>query len=402
MRRRQLLTMLGGAAAAPAFRARAAVAQPVRIGVLADMAGPLSNISGPAAVWVAQIAAQDFGNQVLGRPIEIVSGDMGNRVDIGAGLARQWFDEDGVEMICDMPNSAVALAVQSLANQRRKIALQTGAGTTELTEAQCSFFGVHWVFDTYTQAASTVGAAMERGGDTWFLIVTDYAFGISLESSARALIEKNGGKVVGSIRYPTDTTDFSSYLVQAQASGAKVIGFATNTAGTENLIKQAHEFGISRSKQIMAPMIIYLPDVHALGLETVQGTLAVEAYYWDLDDPMRAFGKRFMAKNGAMPNQTQAAIYGAVQHYLKCVAAAGTTDGETVMKAIRGTPVDDFMTHDARIRIDGRLVRDTYLFEVKKPSESRGEWDCYKLVHRIPGEQTVIPEADSKCPLFHS
>ena len=398
MKRRDLLFGLGGTCLA-AMPGRAANA-PLRIGVLADMSGPLSNISGDGSVTSARMAVEDFGGSVLGRPIEILVGDMQTKVDIGVEVARHWYDVQGVDVICDIPNSAVALAVQTLATQRKRIVLQSAAGTTELTGRQCSFYGVHWTFDTYALAKGVVSSIIDQGGDTWFMIVTDYAFGLSLEANARQIIESRGGRVLGSARYPSETTDFASYLMQARASGAKVIGLATNTNGAENLIKQAREFGIVQSGQRVAALILYLADVHAVGLEAAQGTLVEEAYYWDLDDAMRAFGKRLMAHTGAVPNQTQAAAYSAVTHYLKAMAACGTTDADAVMRQMRATPINDFMTHDGRIREDGRVVRDMYLFQVKSPAESRGPWDYYKLLRRIPGEETVIPLAETGCPLL--
>ena len=398
MQRRSMLAGVAGTALAPALgvhRVRAAE-KPIRIGVLADLSGSLSDISGQGTVAAARMAVEDMGGSVLGRPIEVRVGDIQQKVDIGVSIARQWLD-DGVDALVDIPNSAVALAVQDLVRDRKRVALMTGAGSAELTGPRCSPFSMQWTFDTWTVAHGIATQVVQDGGRSWFFITTDYAFGLSLERSASEVVRAQGGKVVGGVRYPSDTTDFSSYLIQAQASGADVIGLATNTAGAENIIKQAREFGIDGRRQRLTTLLLYLADVHALGLQVAQGILLEEAYYWDQNDAMRAYGERYFNKVGRMPTQTQAAPYSAVSHWLKAVAACGTSDGPTVTRQMQATPVNDFMTTNGQVRPDGRLARDMYIYRVKSPAESKKPWDYYTLLHTIPAAQATRPLSEGGC-----
>jgi branched-chain amino acid transport system substrate-binding protein len=399
MKRREILQALGVSALATALPRAGRADSPLRIGVLADLSGPLADISGPGVVSAVRMAVQDFGGTVAGRPIEVVVADMQSGVDFGVGVARQWFDRDGVDVIVDVPNSAVALGIQQLAREKKRICLFTGAGTTELSGKSCSPYGFQWAFDTYTLAACSTDALISQGDKTWFFVTVDYAFGTSLAANAAALVKEHGGTVVGEIRYPPDTTDFSAFLLQAMSSGAQVVGLATTTAGAANCIKQAHEFGMDRKKQKLAALVLYLADVHALGLDVAQGTTLTESYYWNLTEPMRAYGKRYFAINQAMPGQTQAAPYCAVTHYLKSVQKVGRTDADAVSDAMRALPVNDFMTKDGVVRIDGRVPRDMYLFRVKAPSESKEPWDFLDLVKTVPAAEATRPLDKGGCPL---
>ena len=373
----------------------------VRLGVLDDMSGPYADIQGPGDVVSVKMAVEDFGGTVLGKPIEVLSRDLMNKADVGAQIAREWYDVDHVDAILGLGNSAVALAVQDITRQKNRIDIVAAAGSTDLTGKACSPIGVHWVYDTYALANGTAGAIMRRGGaDTWFFITTDYAFGHSLERDAAAVVKKSGGKVVGVVRVPLNNADFSSYLLQAQGSKAKVIGLANAGADLINSIKQASEFGIVASGQKLAGLLVLITDIHALGLRTAQGLLFTEAYYWDQNDETRAFAKRFMERHsGRPPTMFQAGIYGAAMHYLKAVKAAGTDEAKAVMTEMRKMPINDFMTKNGRIREDGRVMRDMYLLEAKTPEESKGEWDLMKVVATIPADEAFRPLSESECPL---
>jgi branched-chain amino acid transport system substrate-binding protein len=345
------------------------------------------------------MAAEDFGGEVLGRKIEIIAADHLNKADLSANIARDMFDNQGVEMIFDVAASATALAAGEIAKARNKIVMFNGPGSIRLSNEACGPYTVHYVFDTFAQANVTGLAAVKQGLDTWFFITVDYAFGQDLEKDTVNVVNKTGGKVLGKVRHPLNTSDFSSYLLQAQASKAKVIGLANAGGDTINTIKQAAEFGVMKAGQKLSPLLVFVTDVDSVGLETAQGLLLSEAFYWDLNDETRAFSKRFMDRVGRVPSAAQAGVYSSVAHYLKAVKAAGTTDSAAVMKIMKDTPINDMFAKNGHIREDGRMVHDMYLFEVKKPSESKGRWDDYKLVATIPGNEAFQSLELSRCPL---
>ena len=371
----------------------------VRIGVLTDMSGPYQDWAGAGSVAAVQMAVEDFGGTVLGKKIEVVAADHQNKADVGANLARQWFDVAGVDMVIDVPNSAVALAIQELAKQKNRIFINTGAATTELTGGQCSPTGIHWVSDAYALSFGTARSIVKSGKDTWFFVTLDAAGGISVETNATAAIEGSGGKLLGRVRHPLNTPDFSSFLLQAQASGAKVIALANAGADTINAVKQAAEFGLQKAGQSLVNVFININDIKALGPAIAGGTMGTEAYYWDMNEDTRAFAKRFEKKHRGMPSQYQAGDYSAVAHYLKAIQAAGTDEAKAVMAKMRELPVDDFFARGGRVREDGRMVHDMYLVQVKSPQESKGEWDLYKVVQTIPAAEAFRPLAESTCPL---
>ncbi len=377
------------------------VAQPVKIGVLADMTSGYSDIGGKGLVEAARMAIEDFGGSVLGQPIEMVYADSQNKVDVSSATARRWIDQDGVDMITDLPTSAIALSVSELGREKKKIVMVTSAASSEITGKACSPYTVHWTYDTYALANGTSAAVTRQGGDSWFFLTADYSFGHALQRDASAVIEKLGGKVVGAARAPLNTTDMSSYLLQAQGSGARIIGLANGGSDVITSIKQAAEFGIARpgSGQQMAGLLVFLSDVKSLGLSLAQGLMLTEAFYWDQTDATRKWSARFEEKVGRKPTMTQAGTYGAITHYLKAVAKAGSKDSDTVMAQMRTMPINDFMTHDGKLRIDGRVIRDMYLFQVKTPAESTGGWDFYKQLAVIPGDQAFRPLASGGCPL---
>ncbi len=380
----------------------AALAQgkpPLKLGGILDMSGLYADITGPGAETAAKMAAEDFGGEVLGRKIEILAADHLNKADLSANIARDMLDNQGVEMIYDVAASATALAAGEIAKARNKIIIFNGPGSIRLSNEACGPYTVHYVFDTYAQANVTGLAAVKQGLDTWFFITADYAFGHDLEKDTTNVVLKSGGKVLGDARHPLNSSDFSSYLLQAQASKAKVIGLANAGGDTINTIKQAAEFGIMKGGQKISPLLAFVTDIDSVGLETAQGLLLSEAYYWDLNDDTRAFAKRFMEKVGRVPSAAQAGVYSSVMHYLKAVKAAGTTDAAPVMKIMKETPINDMFARNGHIREDGRMVHDMYLFEVKKPSESKGRWDDYKLLATIPGDQAFQPLSESRCPL---
>ena len=345
------------------------------------------------------MAAEDFGGEVLGRKIEIIAADHLNKADLAANIARDMLDNQGVEMIYDVAASATALAAGEIAKARNKIIMFNGPGSIRLTNEACGPYTVHYVFDTFAQANVTGLAAVKQGLDTWFFLTADYAFGQDLEKDTTNVVLKSGGKVLGSVRHPLNTSDFSSFLLQAQASKAKVIGLANAGGDTINAIKQAAEFGIMKGGQKMSPLLAFVTDIDSIGLETAQGLLLAEAFYWDLNDETRAFSKRFMARVKRPPTSAQAGVYSSVMHYLQAVKAAGTTDSAAVMKIMKETPINDFFAKNGRIREDGRMVHDMYLFEVKKPSESKGRWDDYKLLATVPGNEAFQSLELSRCPL---
>ncbi len=375
----------------------------VKLGVLNDMSSLYADASGKGGLLAAQMAVEDFGGKVLGAPIEVVSGDHQNKPDIGAGIARKWIDADHVDAIVDVPTSSVALAIQEVAREKKRIFLMSGPASSDLTGKACSPYGFQWTYDTYALAHGTGGALVTQGGDSWFFITADYAFGHALERDTGNAVKAAGGKVLGSVRVPLNTQDFSSFLLQAQASKAKVIGLANAGGDTINSIKQASEFGIVSGGQKLAGLLIFLTDVHSLGLKIAQGLTITAAWYWDKDDASRAFAKRFMARNhnGLPPTYLQAGIYSAVTHYLKAIREAGTDDADKVAGQMRKTKINDFMTKDGWIREDGRIMRNMYLEEVKSPAESKYPFDYFKTLATIPAEQAFRPLKDGGCPLVH-
>ncbi|MGO4125856.1 ABC transporter substrate-binding protein [Inquilinus sp. YAF38] len=371
----------------------------VKIGVLNDQSGVYADYGGKWSVEAAKMAVEDFGGKVLDAPIEIVSADHQNKPDIGSNIARQWFDVDGVDMISELTTSSVALAVQALAAEKHKVTITSGAVTADLTGKACSATGFHWAFDTHALAVGTGGALVDQGGDSWFFLTADYAFGYSLEDQTTKFVTSKGGKVLGSVRHPLNTTDFSSFLLQAQASGAKVVGLANAGLDTANAIKQAAEFGIVAGGQKLAGLLFTLSEVHGLGLEAAQGLVLTEDFYWDRNDESRAFAQRFFERTKRMPNSVQASEYSSVLQYLKAVQAAGTDDGEKVAAKLKELPVDDVFAKNGKVQPDGRMVHDMYLFQVKAPADSSKPWDYYKLLATIPGDQAFLNPQESGCPL---
>jgi len=371
----------------------------VKIGVLNDQSGVYADLGG-RSVEAAKLAVEDFGGRVLGVPIEIVSADHQNQPDIGLSIARRWFDVDGVDVITELTNSSVALAVQALAAEKRKVAITSGSATTELTGKACTTTGFHWAYDTHALAVGTGGTLVDEGGDSWFFLTADYALGYSLEEQTTKLVTSRGGTVLGSVRHPLNTTDFSSFLLQAQASGAKVVGLANAGLDAANAIKQAAEFGIMAGGQKLAALLFTLPEVHGLGLDAGQGLILTEGFYWDRDDESRAFSERFFERTGRMPNMVQAGEYSSVLQYLKAVQAAGTDDGEKVAAKLRELPVDDVFARGGTVLANGRMVHDMYLFRVKAPSESTRPWDYYEVLATVPGDQAFLPVEESGCPLI--
>ena len=391
--------------AAAAFAAALGLALPaaaqdhVKIGVLNDQTGLYAEFGGMGSVEATKMAIEDFGGKALGKPIEILSVDHQNKPDIAAATARKWYDADGVTAIADLTNSAVALAVQAIAKERGKVALFSGPATTRLTNEDCSPTGFHWVFDTYSQAYGTARAVLAEKGDTWFLLVANYAFGHQMAKDLETIVTTGGGKVLGNVRHPISNADFSSFLLQAQSSKAKIVGLANAGADTIATVKQAAEFGIVEGGQKLVGLVIVLSDVHALGLAASKGLLTTTAFYHDRDEASRAWSKRYFARTQKMPGMIQAGVYSSVLHYLKAVEAAGTTDGAKVAAKMRETAVDDFFAPKAKIRADGRLANDMYLVEVKAPGESKAAWDYFKVLRTIPASEVTIPLAESKCDL---
>ncbi|WP_371423025.1 ABC transporter substrate-binding protein [Tardiphaga sp.] len=385
-----------------AFAATSAMAQtkPLKLGAILDMSGLYADITGVGSETAAKMAAEDFGGEVLGRKIEIIAADHLNKADLSANIARDMLDNQGVEAIIDVAASATALAASEIARARNKIIIFNGPGSIRLSNEACGPYTVHYVFDTYAQANVTGLATVKNGLDTWFFLSADYAFGADLEKDTTAVVTKAGGKVLGSVKHPLNTSDFSSFLLQAQSSKAKVVGLANAGGDTITAIKQAAEFGLTRSGgQKLSPLLAFISDIDSVGLDTAQGLILAEAFYWDLNDETRAFTKRFQERTKRVPTSAQAGVYSSVLHYLKAVKAAGTTDSAPVMKLMKETPINDMFAKNGRIREDGRMVHDMYLFEVKKPSESKGRWDDYKLIATVPAEQAFQPLEASRCPL---
>jgi branched-chain amino acid transport system substrate-binding protein len=369
----------------------------VKIGILNDQSGIYADFGGKWSVEAARMAIEEAGGKVLGKPIELVNADHQNKPDIGSAIARQWYDTEQVDAIMELTTSSVALAVQQLSKERRKIDIVTGAATTDLTGKQCSPYGFHWAYDTRSLAVGTGGALVESGGASWFFITADYAFGHSLEAETGRYVKAKGGKVLGAVRHPLGTNDFSSFLLQAQASQAKVIGFANAGLDTSNAIKTAAEFGIVQGGQKLAALLFTLAEVHGLGLQSSQGLVLTEGFYWDLDDASRAFGQAFMKRTGRMPNMVHAGTFSAVRQYLKAVEATDTDATEPVAKKLHEMKVDDVFGRGGKVLENGRMVHEMYLFEVKSPKESKGAWDYYKLLSRIPGDTAFATVAESGC-----
>src|SRR5262247_4055268 len=372
----------------------------IKIGVMNDMSGTYSDLSGQGSVVAARMAVEDFGAARKGMKVEIIGADHQNKPDVGSNVARTWIDVDKVDVIVDVPTSSVALAVSEIVRDKNKVFLNSGAGSSDLTGKACSPNTIHWTYDTWALANGTGKAIVKTGGDTWFFLTADYAFGHALERDTEAVVVKNGGKVVGKVRHPFPTADFSSFLLQAQSSKAKIIGLANAGADTTNAIKQGAEFGIVKGGQQFAGLLVFLTDVHALGLEKAQGLLLTEAFYWDLNDQTRAWSKRFAERHrGAMPTMAQAGVYSAVLHYLKAVEALKSDDGPKVVAKMKELSSDDPLFGKGMVRADGRKIHPMYLFEVKKPSESKGPWDYYKVRATIPAEQAFRPMDQGNCPL---
>jgi branched-chain amino acid transport system substrate-binding protein len=371
----------------------------VKIGVLSDMSSVYSDSTGTGSLIAAQMAAADFNGQVKGKPIEVIGADHQNKPDIGSSVAREWYDTGKVDVIADVPTSSVALAVQRITKDKDRVFLMSGTAASDLTGPACSPNGIHWTYDTYALSKVAGKAMVARGEDTWFFITVDYVFGHALERDTANVVKAAGGQVLGAVRTPLNTQDFSSFLLQAQASKAKVIGLANTGSDMQNAIKQAAEFGLQRGGQKLAALLFDVTDANSLGLETAQGMIVAAGFYWDLDGETRAFSNRFMQKTKRMPTMFQAGVYSAVTHYLKAIDAIGTDDAKAVIAKMKATPVNDFFAKNGRIREDGRMVHDMYLMQLKSPSESNGPWDFYKLLATVPGDQAFRPLQEGGCPL---
>jgi branched-chain amino acid transport system substrate-binding protein len=372
----------------------------VKIGVLTDMSGPYADNVGAGSVLAAKMAVEDYGGKVAGMPIEVISADHQNKADIGLAIARKWYDTEGIDTITEVVSSGVALAVQRLSREKDKVFLATGPGTPDLTGKACSPNGVHWAYDNYALANVATAPLVQKGLKSWYFLTADYSFGQALESEAAKVVTANGGTVLGSSRHPLNSSDFSSYLLQAQASKAQVVGLANAGADMMTALKQANEFGLTAGGQSIAALLVNLPDVHALGLASAKGLIFADSFYWDANDKTREWSKRFMARfNGKAPGSLQAAVYGSVTHYLKAVEATKSDAGSVVVPEMKKLPINDFYTTNASIREDGRVIRDMYLLQVKDPKESKYPWDYYKILDTIPGDKAFRPLKDGNCPL---
>jgi branched-chain amino acid transport system substrate-binding protein len=371
----------------------------VKIGVMVDKTGVYSANGGPGAVKAVEMAVQDFGGKVNGKPIQVLSADYQNKVDIAATRAREWFDRDQVDMIIESTDSAAAIALQKLGAEKKKVMIFAGSASTALTNNECSPYGIHYVYDTYALAAGTGRAVTQEGGDSWYFLTADYAFGSSLEANTTKLVQQLGGKVLGIRKHPLSATDFSSFLLQAQASKAKVIGLANAGKDTQNAVRQAAEFGIGANGQKLVPLLIFDTDIKGMGLGIAQHLLFTTGFYWDYNEDTRNWSKRFYAAHGAMPTMIQAGAYSATMHYLKAIQSTGTDNAEAVLKKMKDTEINDFFAKGGKIRSNGRMVHDMYLAEVKTPAESKGEWDMIKVRRVIPGEQAFQPLSESTCTI---
>jgi branched-chain amino acid transport system substrate-binding protein len=374
----------------------------IKIGVLGDMSSLHADNGGRGSVVAAQMAVDDFGGTLLGKKIEVISADHQNKPDLGASIARQWFDDQGVQMIGDLSTSSVGLAVQEVARAENKLIINSGSASSDIDGKACAPTALHWVYNTVSLANGTGAAVVRAGGDTWFFITADYAFGHALQRDTAAVVEANNGKVLGSVNVPLNTADFSSFLLQAQQSKAKIIGLANAGGDTQNSIKQAAEFGIVAGGQKMAALLAFVADIHSLGLQTAQGLQLTESFYWDQDDQTREWSKKFFAKMNKEPTMLQAGVYSSTMYYLNAVKATGTVDAATIVKELKSKPINDFLIRNGHLQDDGMLVHDMYLYEVKKPSESKGEWDLYKLIATIPGAEAYKRSHGNECPLVKS
>ncbi len=394
-----ILFAAAAVAACSVLASALALAQGVKIGVLADQSGTYADFDGKWSVEAAKMAVEDFGGSVLGEKIELIDADHQNKVDLATAIARRWYDVEGVDMISDLTLSSIALAVQAIAAERKKIDIVVASSTSALTGPACTAYGFHWAYDSHALAVSTGGALVKTGAVTWFFLTVDYAAGHAMEKDVRSVVEANGGKVLGHVLFPLNTPDFSSFLLQAQSSKANIVALATGGQDVINAIKQAAEFGIGASGQRLAATLLTVAEVHGLGLEAAQGSVLTESYYWDLNDRTREFGERFFKRTGRMPNMVQAGMYSATLQYLKAVKAAGTKDADAVAKKLKELPVDDAFTAHGHVQANGRMVSDLYLFEVKKPSDSKRDWDYYNLLATVPGDTAYPTVANSGCPL---
>jgi branched-chain amino acid transport system substrate-binding protein len=370
----------------------------IKIGVLTDKSGLYADVAGEGAVVAAQMAVEEFGGKAAGKPVQVISADHQNKADISSNIARQWFDTDGVDAIADLVTSSTALAVQEVARDKGKVTLVSGAATSRLTGDACSPTGFHWAYDTYALAVGTGRAVVRNGGKSWFFITADYAFGHSLEADVTREVKALGGEIKGSVRHPLNSSDFSSYLLQAQGSGAQVIGLANAGTDTTNSIKQAAEFGITQAGQSLAGLLLFISDIDALGLQTAQGLVLTTGFYWDLDDETRAWSAKYEQKTGKKPTMVQAGVYSSVLHYLKAIDAAGTDDGLKVANKMKELPVKDMFARNAKLLPNGRLAHDMYLARVKQPSQSKGRWDYYDIVTTIPAAEAYQKPEESGCP----
>ena len=396
-----VIVLLGLVASAYSGTVRAQISDDlVRIGVLNDQSGVYADLGGPGSVVAARMAVEDAGAKVLGKPVDIVAGDHQSKADVGAAIARQWFDADKVDMAIGFDNSSVALAVEQVALQKDRIAIAAAVATTAFTGKNCTPNEASWLHDSYALTNTLARSVVGRGGDTWFFLTVDYAFGYSLETDATSAVAASGGKVLGGVRHPLNNADFSSYLLQAQASGAKVVALADAGGDMINATKQASEFGLSHGGQTLVSLLAFITDIHTLGLAAAQGLRFVTGFYWDRDKDTRAWSKRFLDRHGRIPTAAQASVYSAIRHYLRAIEAAGTDAALPVMAKMREIPVDDFYARGGRLREDGRLLHDMYFVQVKTPAELTGPWDYYKVLATIPGEQAFRPAGEDGCPLI--
>ena len=391
--------LLAAVATSALVLAAPASAQGVKIGILNDQSGVYADYGGKWSVEAAKMAIEDFGREVLGHKIELVTADHQNKPDLATSIARRWYDVENVDMITELTTSSVALAIHELSKEKKKIDIVVGAATSRLTGDACQPYGFHWAYDTRALAVGTGGALTKAGGNTWFFLTADYAFGYALEKDTSEIVTANGGKVVGSVRVPLNSSDFSSFLLQAQSSKAKIVGLANAGLDTTNSIKQASEFGIVSGGQKLAGLLMTLAEVNGLGLQAAQGLVLTEGYYWDLNDRTRNLGERFLKRTGRMPSMIHAGTYSATLSYLKAVKTAGTKDPDAVAKKLKELPVDDDFAQGGKVLENGRMVHDMYLFEVKKPSESKKPWDYYKQLAVVPGDKAFFTAKESGCPL---
>jgi len=401
MRRREFMKLIATSAAAWPLGtyAQESHERAINIGVLTDLSGLFATLAGAGSVAAAEMAVQDFGGEVLGRKVRVLFGDHKQKVDVAGALATQWFNDEYVGAIVDMPNSTVALAIQKLAHDREKISITVSAGTSDLTGKDCTNTGFHWAYDTYSNTVGLARAMVGFGLDTWYFITADYAFGWSMEQDASVAVEKAGGRVIGRSRHPLNTDNFNEFLSAAQDSGAKVIALANGGGDTINAVKQAAEIGISPRSQTLVPLLVFISDVHTLGLDVAKGMTFIDGFYWDADDQKRAWSKQFFDRRKVMPTMTHAGVYSSVLHYLRAVRAAGTDEAKAVASKMRELRVNDFFAKGGEVRADGQLIHDMYLVEVKAPEESRRPWDYYKILSIISGDQAFRPLGEGKCRL---